>query len=209
TGSSYPAVRDTDVFARRIALPPLAEQRRIVAALEEQLSRVDAAEAELRQAASRLVLLERAAVESAFSADWPRQPLGAIAELVGGVTKNTAGEADPANVAVPYLRVANVQRGYLDLSNVTTIRVRPETAVKLALRDGDVLFNEGGDRDKLGRGWVWSGEIDGCIHQNHVFRARLSESFEPKFVSWWGNTFGRRWFEERGRQTTNLASLNL
>jgi type I restriction enzyme S subunit len=112
-------------------------------------------------------------------------------------------------VEVPYLRVANVQRGFLDLSGVTTIRVPPEKAEALALRPGDVLFNEGGDRDKLGRGWVWSGEIDGCIHQNHVFRARLIEGFEPKFVSWHGNTFGRRWFEEHGRQTTNLASLNL
>jgi type I restriction enzyme S subunit len=34
-------------------------------------------------------------------------------------------------------------------------------------------------------------------------------AFEPKFVSWHGNTFGRRWFEQHGRQTTNFASLNL
>jgi type I restriction enzyme S subunit len=112
-------------------------------------------------------------------------------------------------VEVPYLRVANVQRGYLDLRNVATIRVPSEKATALALRCGDVLFNEGGDRDKLGRGWIWSGEIDGCIHQNHVFRARLREGFEPRFVSWHGNTFGRTWFEANGRQTTNLASLNL
>lgn len=72
-----------------------------------------------------------------------------------------------------------------------------------------MLFNEGGDRDKLGRGWIWSGEIDGCIHQNHVVRARLHEDFDPTFVSWHGNTFGRVWFETNGRQTTNLASLNV
>ena len=85
----------------------------------------------------------------------------------------------------------------------------PRRLPKLALRPGDVLFNEGGDRDKLGRGWVWSGEVDGCIHQNHVFRVRLSGSFEPRFVSWWGNSFGRDWFWEHGRQTTNLASISL
>jgi type I restriction enzyme S subunit len=56
---------------------------------------------------------------------------------------------------------------------------------------------------------VWSGEIEDCIHQNHVFRARLHAGFDPKFVSWHGNTFGREWFERHGRQTTNLASLNL
>jgi type I restriction enzyme S subunit len=107
------------------------------------------------------------------------------------------------------LRVANVQRGFLDLSEITTIRVAPAKAAALVLRPGDVLFNEGGDRDKLGRGWVWSGEIEACIHQNHVFRARVNEAFEPRFVSWHGNTFGRSWFEAHGRQTTNLASLNL
>jgi type I restriction enzyme S subunit len=102
-----------------------------------------------------------------------------------------------------------VQRGYLDLSIVATIRVAPEKAKSLRLMPGDVLFNEGGDRDKLGRGWVWAGEIDNCIHQNHVFRARLTADFEPKFLSWHGNTFGQQWFEQHGRQTTNLASLNL
>ncbi|HUQ63858.1 MAG TPA: hypothetical protein VM121_08895 [Acidimicrobiales bacterium] len=43
-----------------------------------------------------------------------------------------------------------------------------------------------------------------------MFRARLhSNEFDPKFVSIHGNTFGRRWFDEMGKQTTNLASINL
>ena len=75
---------------------------------------------------------------------------------------------------------------------------------------GDILFTEGGDRDKLGRGWVWKGEIDRCIHQNHVFRSRLLLSeMHPEFVSWWGNSFGQIFFEQSGKQTTNLASINL
>ena len=74
----------------------------------------------------------------------------------------------------------------------------------------DILFNEGGDRDKLGRGWVWEGQVESCIHQNHVFRARLTnEAFDPYFVSMHGNTWGQQWFETHGKQTTNLASLNL
>lgn len=75
---------------------------------------------------------------------------------------------------------------------------------------GDILLNEGGDRDKLGRGWIWEGQIEDCIHQNHVFRARLtSDEFDPKFVSMHANTWGRTWFERHGKQTTNLASINL
>jgi type I restriction enzyme S subunit len=192
-----------------VALPPLAEQRRIVAAIEEQLSRFDVAMELVRRASARLRTLRKGAVDSALAGDWPRVPLGEIAEVVGGVTKDSKRQQDPAFVEVPYLRVANVQRGYLDLDTVTTIRVPPATARALELKPGDVLFNEGGDRDKLGRGWVWSGEISSCIHQNHVFRARLRDGFEPRFVSWWGNSFGREWFWRHGRQTTNLASMSL
>ncbi len=80
----------------------------------------------------------------------------------------------------------------------------------LRLETGDVLFTEGGDRDKLGRGWVWSDELPECIHQNHIFRARLfTNEMQPRFVSHHGNTFGRVWFTKAGKQTTNLASINM
>jgi type I restriction enzyme S subunit len=82
--------------------------------------------------------------------------LGEIAEVVGGVTKDAKRQADPSLIEVPYLRVANVQRGRLDLSMIATIRTSSVQAQKLRLEKGDVLLNEGGDRDKLGRGWVIS-----------------------------------------------------
>ena len=54
---------------------------------------------------------------------------------------------------VPYLRVANVQDGYLDLSDISEIEVLPEEVATYSLfHNGDVLMNEGGDADKLGRG---------------------------------------------------------
>lgn len=208
-GTSYPAVVDSQVREMPIAVAPTAEQERIVAAIEEQFSRLDAAETVLRNTLHRLKALRIKAIAAAYKGDWPRTTLGEIAEITGGVTKDSKREGDPSFIEVPYLRVANVQRGYLDLTEVAAIRVSSEKAQALMLREGDVLFNEGGDRDKLGRGWVWSGEIDRCIHQNHVFRARLSKGFDPRFVSWHGNTFGQSWFDTHGRQTTNLASLNL
>jgi type I restriction enzyme S subunit len=56
---------------------------------------------------------------------------------------------------------------------------------------------------------VWNGEIGDCIHQNHIFRARLHPAaVEPRFVSWHGNYFGQSWFTQAGKQTTNLASIN-
>lgn len=142
-------------------------------------------------------------------AGWSWQRLDDIAEVVGGVTKDTKKQANPDYVEVPYLRVANVQRGSLKLDDVTSIRVAPKKAAALALQPGDVLLNEGGDRDKLARGWVWEGQIDGCIHQNHVFRARLRGHVDPYFLSWTANTIGGRWAERNGKQSVNLASISL
>lgn len=211
TGTSYPAVRDRDVRAMSIRLPPGNEQSRIVAAIEEHFSRLDAVRSAAEAAQQKLEAFRRSSFRELFNRpDWPWTTLGQIAEVKGGVTKDSKNQGNPAYVEVPYLRVANVQRGFLDLDKITTIRVKPEKALSLELKPGDILFNEGGDRDKLGRGWVWEGQIEGCIHQNHVFRARLTgEAFDPYFVSMHGNTWGQQWFETHGKQTTNLASLNL
>ena len=103
-----------------------------------------------------------------------------------------------------------MQRGFLDLSEIKSIDAPKEKIEELKLVDNDILFTEGGDRDKLGRGWIWRNEIPLCIHQNHVFRARLySQAIQPKLISWYANTFGQSYFAKEGKQTTNLASINL
>ncbi len=89
--------------------------------------------------------------------EWELTHLGAMAEIVSGITLN--GDGNAGHIEVPYLRVANVQDGYLDLSEIKTIRVNAAQLSKLALRRGDVLMNEGGDFDKLGRGTVWNEEV--------------------------------------------------
>lgn len=193
-----------------LPLPPLPEQNRIVVATDEYFSRLDAAQRLLGEARRGVARLRSAVLDAVTPRDCRWTTLGEIANIVGGVTKDSKRQSDPSFVEVPYLRVANVQRGFLDLREITTIRVPAKKAKTLKLEVGDILFNEGGDRDKLGRGWVWQGQIDDCIHQNHVFRARLlTGNFEPKYVSLHGNAYGQQWFERMGRQTTNLASINL
>ena len=225
-------------------VPPRAEQERIVTALEEAFSKLDAGNFGLQKARGFLNRMRESVLAAGVTGQlvshsdadtsasqiladmgvdpiddeslpplpegWAYASLGRIADVVGGITKDAKRQDDPAFVQVPYLRVANVQRGYLDLSKVSDIRVPKTKALQLELRYGDILFNEGGDRDKLGRGWVWENQIPACIHQNHVFRARMRDSrLHPRLISFWGNSFGKQWFELRGRQTTNLASLNL
>lgn len=140
---------------------------------------------------------------------WRFSRLAEIAQIGSGmsVSKNRK-LTDP--IDVPYLRVANVQRGQLILDEMKTMQVEKDKLNELKLNEFDVLFNEGGDRDKLGRGWIWESQIEPCITQNHVFRATpyLKSEFHSKFISHWGNTFGQSYFDAGGKQTTNLASIN-
>jgi type I restriction enzyme S subunit len=128
---------------------------------------------------------------------------------VSGITKDSKKQGDDYR-EVPYLRVANVQRLQLNLSEVKTIPAKESTIASYRLEPGDILLNEGGDRDKLGRGWIWQGQISECIHQNHVFRARIRDGKAiPKWIAYYANTNeARAYFLESGKQTTNLASIS-
>ncbi|TDB48388.1 restriction endonuclease subunit S [Photorhabdus khanii] len=140
---------------------------------------------------------------------WVWASLDMLANIVSGITKGTKRKNIVETREIPYLRVANVQRGYIDLTEVKTIEAIEDDIKKYTLEYGDILFNEGGDIDKLGRGWVWYEEVEKCIHQNHVFRARLFvKEVVSEFISHHGNTFGKDWFQGAGKQTTNLASIN-
>ena len=110
----------------------------------------------------------------------------------------------------PYLRVANVQSGRLDLSRVTTVRVPTAEINRATLKKGDVLMTEGGDIDKLGRGCVWMGDIPDCLHQNHIFAVRPNPAFlKPAFLVALMESFhGRNYFQVTAKQTTNLAATN-
>ena len=141
--------------------------------------------------------------------NWRMVRLCQIAQIGTGMSVSAARILeDPIDVS--YLRVANVQRGFLDLSTVKTMTIEKSQLDRLRLKKWDVLFNEGGDRDKLGRGWIWQSQVAPCITQNHVFRASsfMASEFSSKLISYWANAFGQQYFEKKGKQTTNLASIN-
>jgi type I restriction enzyme S subunit len=141
-------------------------------------------------------------------AKWKQMPLVDIAQIQTGLAK---GKKNIKNsVCVPYLRVANVQDGYLDLSRIKSIEVDKSAMDKYLLKPGDVLLTEGGDFDKLGRGTIWQGEISPCLHQNHIFVARPKERMlMPEFLSLLtGSDHGKTYFLKCSKQSTNLASIN-
>jgi len=140
-------------------------------------------------------------------AHWDVVRLKFVAHVQTGVAKGK-DNTGKNSVEVPYLRVANVQDGYLDLDDVATIEIPQDDLERYRLQAGDVLMNEGGDFDKLGRGHVWDGSIDPCIHQNHVFAVRpfgLSPEWLNLFT---GSVEAQFYFMSRSKQSTNLASIS-
>jgi type I restriction enzyme S subunit len=97
---------------------------------------------------------------------WKFYKLNEVALIQTGLAKGQKKLKNP--VKMPYLRVANVQDGYLDLSIIKEITVEKEKIERYSLKDGDVLLTEGGDFDKLGRGTIWQNQISNCLHQNHI-----------------------------------------
>lgn len=206
-----PGLSREAAYARLLPLVPLAEQRRIADFLDERVALIDQIIA--ARHGQRVLLGERLAscadaVSQARSGE-PVSRLGRVARVQSGLTVDAARQANTEGQPRPYLRVANVQAGSLDLSEVKEVVVDPDLARRTTLRFGDVLMTEGGDLDKLGRGTVWRGEIPGCLHQNHVFAVRCGPALLPEFLATYSLTSAARaYFESTGVRSTNLASTS-
>ena len=194
-----------------VPLPPLPEQQRIVAILR----RADKLRQLRRQANRRAQDLLPALFQVMFgefdgNQDYEHAKLEQIADVVSGVTKGRKFSGQKP-VTVPYLRVANVQDGYLDLEEIKSIEALPSEVELYRLQKGDVLLTEGGDFDKLGRGAIWNADIIDCIHQNHIFRVRLEQEImlPAVFAQFLRTPHTKAYFLRAAKQTTNLASINM
>lgn len=212
TGSAQLNFGPSHIKQMFVPLPPLPEQKRIAAILDkaDSLRRKNQQAIQLADKFLRAVFLDMFGDPVTNPKGWDEYVLKEIAEIRSGVTKGK--KVDPSTaVTLPYMRVANVQDGYLNLSDIQKITVSPIDAKKCRLLKGDILLTEGGDPDKLGRGYVWQGEIENCIHQNHIFSVRIHDDnkVNPLFLSTViGSQRGKRYFLKVGKQTTGIATIN-
>lgn len=141
---------------------------------------------------------------------WRQVPLHTVAEVRTGLSKNAS--RDGATFKRPYIRVANVQDGTLDLKDVKELDVPVSQLDRYTLHPGDLLLIEGnGNPENLGRSSLWRGEVPGAVHQNHVFVVRTSSSFEllPEFLELQTQSdYGRNYFLSCAKGSTGLSSLN-
>ena len=140
---------------------------------------------------------------------WRTAKLQYCAQIRSGITLGKKYPKGTRIIERPYLRVANVQNGGVVLDDVKMIEVSMEDDKQYRLSAGEVLMTEGGDRDKLGRGCVWEGQITPCLHQNHIFALRTNGLLKPQFLAYaTASDVGRVYFDITATKTTNLASTN-
>jgi type I restriction enzyme S subunit len=233
-GTTFEAINKTDLASLMVMAPPQTEREplgfvldtldttiRQTEAIIEKLKQVKqgllhdlltrgiGANGELRPPHSQAPHLYKDSALGWIPKEWEVRCLSECAEISSGVTlgRELAGHGV---VELPYLRVANVQDGYVDLREVKSVRVLRSEIDRYALSDGDVLMNEGGDFDKLGRGTVWRAQIQPCLHQNHVFRVRCNrDMLLPDFLAAYSaSQRGKTFFLLSSKQSTNLASIN-
>lgn len=210
-GSLSPRVKFKDLARFEFRLPPKDQQAQIA----ELLWAADKVVENYKWLLSRLKIFFDLSLSEVFMkpsnsfSKWQKVLLQDCCTLHPGIMKGKR-YSDNDLFEIPYLRVANLQDGYLDLSEIKTLKVSRQDIEKYALLPGDVLLTEGGDFDKLGRGTVWKGEIEPCIYQNHIFCVRPKKNLIlSEFLSFQTNSkYGKNYFLKCAKKTSNLASIN-
>ncbi len=206
----------------RLSIPPLPEQKKIAHILSTVQRAIEAQEriiqttTELKKALMNKLFTEGLRNEPQKQTEigpvpqsWKVLPLSDCAVVQTGIAKGRKVDPEDA-IEVPYLRVANVQDGYLDLAEMKTITIRKKERERYGLRNGDVVLTEGGDFDKLGRGFIWHGQMKECVHQNHVFAVRPdTDRISSEFFAYLSQSpYGKAYFLSVAHKTTNLACIN-
>jgi type I restriction enzyme S subunit len=194
-----------------IPLPPLETQKQITKTLDTAVELL----ALRKQQLTELDELIKSIFYDMFgdpdnnNKSWDINRLGDISEIVSGITKGRKTKEQNL-ISIPYMRVANVQDGTLNLTEIKKIDVTTSETAKYQLVNGDLLMTEGGDPDKLGRCAIWSEEIKVCLHQNHIFRVRLKKDLiVPQYASFLiGSPYGKKYFLKAAKQTTGIATIN-
>ena len=141
---------------------------------------------------------------------WNLAKVGEMADVQGGLQVSSSRKKHPREV--PYLRVANVYRGFLNLSEIKMICATDAEISRTLLNKNDLLIVEGhGNPNEIGRVALWDGSIANCIHQNHIIRARFDiNKIVPLYACHYLNSpGGRQHLLKSGKTTSGLNTINV
>ena len=194
-----------------IPLPPLDEQRRIVATLNRaaKIERLHAQATERLREFVPALFLKMFGDPTHNSKGWQTARVGDVCEVQGGLQVTRKRAVHP--LTAPYLRVANVLRDKLVLDEIKSIRLTERELQRVRLLKGDLLIVEGhGNPGEIGRLAVWDGSIATCVHQNHLIRVRPDPAIVlPSFAcAYLNSSSGRLHLLRQGKTTSGLNTIS-
>ncbi|MDE2229382.1 MAG: restriction endonuclease subunit S [Alphaproteobacteria bacterium] len=136
---------------------------------------------------------------------WVWASVDQIAYLIQYGSSEKCGADHPG---VPVLRMANLQDGELDYSNLKYLpRNHPEFP-DLLLEGGDVVFNRTNSAELVGKTAVYDGAISPCSFASYLIRLKLC-GVRPKYFSYFLNSvFGRAWVRSVKSQQVGQANVS-
>jgi restriction endonuclease S subunit len=209
-GSLSPTINWKTLAIQEFSIPPKDEQRRIAEILWGADTSVSTFE-EVRERGGRLrkQLLFNIFQDARLNNVALRFKERKVAEC-GRVRlgRQRAPKYQSGNHKRPYLRVANVFDGFLDLSDVLSMDFDERDSATYRLEPGDILLNEGQSRELVGRSCIYRGEIEDCCFQNTLIRFRASPGTLPEYAQaqFQFSLYSGR-FAEIASQTTSIAHL--
>lgn len=190
-----------------IPLPPLAEQKRIAAILDQ----ADALRRLRRRALDRLNTLGQAIFQEMFGdparnpMEWQRGTIGDLADSTQYGTSAKAGEAG----RLPILRMGNLTSdGRVTLQDLKYIDLAPKDVEKYTVMQGDVLFNRTNSPDLVGKTAVYQGH-ERLAFAGYLIRLRTNERAMPEYVSAVLNSpYGKATLRGMCKSIIGMANIN-
>ena len=221
TGTTFDAITGETLRGTLVTLPPIDEQHKIVELLEDHLSRLGAALADVQQAKVKAAQLRRSLLQAAFTGNlelgessrmaelpetWKSSTIGEVAEIVRGVTyskSDTLSATD--NDAVPLLRATNLEVDSIDFEDMVYVPKRVVKAQQYLQLDDIFLAASSGSISVVGKSAQvvkTNGETFGAFCA--VIRPK---NINPKFLAYWVQSPATRDHWSATAKGTNINNL--
>lgn len=214
TGTTRYKLTQSDMCKIPIPLPPLAEQGRIVAKIEELFAGIDAGVENLKSVKNQIALYRQSVLKSAF--DFDASTFSALKNLIDKVRYGTSKKCSTEkNVnSMPVYRIPNIdfKKGILDKTDLKFASFDYSEKSSLMLKSGDILIiRSNGSLNLVGRAaLVYNTDTNG-LYAGYLMRLRIkdTEKLLPKFLLHFLNSGkARAYIEEKAKSTSGVNNIN-
>lgn len=206
-GSVRSALRFDDLCQIEIPLPPLSEQRRIVARIEELAAQIAEARSLRHQAAEEA---EAVIVASVSAWCFGKRPLNKFGQFLSEAKNGIYKPPMAWGRGLPCVRMYNIDGPNLNQRNLQLLDVSPEELETYGCKPGDLIFNRVNSAELVGKTGLVTSEFPLCTYESKNMRLRVDRCRAlPEFaVLVLNSATVRSYYRQVLKQQCGMATLN-